>query len=126
VRFAAFLPHEILHFIRLGNSDGSPHYRELLLGVILLAICGRIGVRGGNVFPGHVMPLGAHSDERDSKTWRTVATGFPAIMGTFPPNVMPEEIMTEGPDRIRAVIVARRIRCDPIRIPQRTNRHSRS
>jgi len=76
------------------------------LEIILMAICGRIGVRGGNVFPGHLMPLGAHSDERDPRTWRTIATGFPAIMGTFPPNVMPEEITAEGPDRLRAVLVS--------------------
>ncbi len=76
------------------------------LEVILLAICGRIGVPGGNVLPGHLMPLGAHSDELDPRTWRTVATDFPAIMGTFPPNVLPEEIMAPGKDRIRAVIVS--------------------
>ena len=76
------------------------------LEAILLAICGRIGVPGGNVMPGHIMPMGAHSDERDPKTWRTLATDFPAIMGVFPPNVMPEEIMSDGPDRLRAVIVS--------------------
>lgn len=74
------------------------------LAVILLAICGRIGVPGGNVIPGHLMPIGSHSDERDPRTWRTVATGFPAIMGTFPPNVMPEEIMSDHPERLRAVL----------------------
>ena len=76
------------------------------LEVILLAICGRIGVRGGNIVPGHLMPMGSHSDERDSRTWRTVATNYPAIMGTFPPNVMPEEILTDGPDRLRSVLVS--------------------
>jgi anaerobic selenocysteine-containing dehydrogenase len=76
------------------------------LEMILLAVCGRIGVPGGNVFPGTMMPLGSHSDERNPKTWRTVATGFPAIMGYFPPNVMPEEIMSDSPDRLRAVIVS--------------------
>ena len=76
------------------------------LQVVLMAVCGRIGVRGGNVLAGNLMPLGAHSDERDPRTWRTVATGFPMIMGTFPPNVLPEEITTEGPDRIRAVFVS--------------------
>ncbi|MFH1113173.1 MAG: molybdopterin-dependent oxidoreductase [Pseudomonadota bacterium] len=76
------------------------------LEVILMAICGRLGRRGGNIFPGHLMPLGSHSDERDERTWRTVVTNFPAIMGTFPPNVMPEEIMAEGPDRLRAVLVS--------------------
>jgi anaerobic selenocysteine-containing dehydrogenase len=75
------------------------------LEVILLAICGRIGVPGGNVIPGHLMPIGSHSDERDERTWRTVATGFPAIMGTFPPNVMPEEILNDHPERLRAVLV---------------------
>jgi anaerobic selenocysteine-containing dehydrogenase len=76
------------------------------LAVILLAICGRIGVRGGNVFHGQMMPLGAHSDERDPKTWRTVTTNFPAIMGCFPPNAMPEEILSDSPERLRAVFVS--------------------
>ncbi len=76
------------------------------LHTLLLAICGRIGVRGGNVIPGCLATLGTHSDERDPRTWRTAATGFPAILGTFPPNVMPEEILSDGPERLRAVIVA--------------------
>ncbi|MEW5725386.1 MAG: molybdopterin-dependent oxidoreductase, partial [Thermodesulfobacteriota bacterium] len=76
------------------------------LHVLLMAVCGRIGARGGNVIPGTLMPLGAHSDERNPKTWRTAATGFPAITGVFPPNVMPEEILSGRPDRLRAVIVS--------------------
>lgn len=72
----------------------------------LLAICGRTGVRGGNVFHGELMPMGSHSDERNPKTWRTVATNFPAIMGCFPPNAMPEEILSDHPDRLRAVFVS--------------------
>ena len=76
------------------------------LAVTLEAICGRIGVRGGNVFHGQMMPLGTHTDERDPKTWRTVATNFPAIVGCFPPNAMPEEILSDHPERLRAVIVS--------------------
>jgi anaerobic selenocysteine-containing dehydrogenase len=76
------------------------------LELILMAVCGRIGVRGGNVIPGTIMALGGHSDERNPKTWRTVATDFPAIMGYFPPNVMPEEILSDRPDRLRAVLVS--------------------
>jgi len=76
------------------------------LEVILMAICGRIGVPGGNVIPGHIMPIGSHSDERDPKTWRTVTTDFPAILGTFPPNVMPEEIMSNHSEHLRAVLVS--------------------
>ncbi len=86
--------------ILMNRQSTATSYLEL----ILLAICGRIGVPGGNVIPGHLMPLGSHSDERDPRTWRTVATNFPAIMGTFPPNVMPEEIMSDHPDRLRAVL----------------------
>lgn len=73
--------------------------------LILMAVCGRICMPGGNVIPGHLMPISSHSDERQEKTWRTVATDFPAIAGTFPPNVMPEEIMSDHPERLRAVIV---------------------
>jgi anaerobic selenocysteine-containing dehydrogenase len=74
------------------------------LHLVLLAVCGRLCVSGGNVIPGQLMPIGAHTDERDPKTWRTVATDFPALMGVFPPNVMPEEILSDHPERLRAVL----------------------
>jgi anaerobic selenocysteine-containing dehydrogenase len=74
------------------------------LHTILLTICGRICMPGGNIIPGHLMPIGAHTDERDPRTWRTVTTGLPALMGVFPPNVMPEEIMSDHPERLRAVL----------------------
>jgi anaerobic selenocysteine-containing dehydrogenase len=73
--------------------------------VVLLAICGRIGVPGGNCFPSRLFELGTHSDPDDPATWRTMATGIPAIQGMFPPNVMPEEILSDHPDRLRAVFV---------------------
>ncbi|MDZ7696461.1 MAG: molybdopterin-dependent oxidoreductase [Deltaproteobacteria bacterium] len=76
------------------------------LEMILMAICGRIGTPGGNVFLGHLMPMGPHTDERDPRVWRTVETDIPAIMGYFPPNVVPEEIMSERDDRLRAMIVS--------------------
>jgi anaerobic selenocysteine-containing dehydrogenase len=88
----------------LGTLMGRHSTATSYLQVILLALCGRIGVPGGNIIPGHLMPLGSHSDERDQRTWQTVATGFPAIMGVFPPNVMPEEIMSDHPERLRAVL----------------------
>ena len=76
---------------------------------VLRAICGRIGVEGGNIFsvgPGGVGGKRRESpDEREARLWRTVTTDFPAITNVYPPNVMPEEIMSDHPDRIRAVIV---------------------
>jgi anaerobic selenocysteine-containing dehydrogenase len=76
------------------------------LELIFMAVCGRIGTPGGNVFPGHLMPLGPHTDERDPRTWRTVETGFPPSMGYFPPNVLPEEILSRKAERTRALIVS--------------------
>ena len=80
---------------------------------ILGAVCGIFGVRGGNIIPGMVMPMGFHADERDPKTWRTVVTQMPpAAAGSFPPAAMPEEILTDHPDRLRAVLVSA---CNPLR-----------
>jgi len=69
--------------------------------VVLLAICGRIGVPGGDYLGGGKL----YSDPNDPKTWRTAVTNIPAIGGMFPPNVMPEEIANDRPDRLRAAFV---------------------
>ena len=53
------------------------------LAAIFETICGRICARGGNIFPGHLMPTGAHSDERNPKTWRTMATNIFPVAGCF-------------------------------------------
>jgi anaerobic selenocysteine-containing dehydrogenase len=76
------------------------------LEMVLMAVCGRIGTPGGNVFNGHLMPMGPHSDERDPKTWRTEETHIPAIMGYYPPNVVPEEILSQKENRLRAMIIS--------------------
>jgi len=87
--------------IFMGRHSGLNSY----LIVILQAICGRLCVEGGNVINGHMLPFG-HTDERDPKIWRTVATNSFPVCGSFPPNVMPEEILSDHPERLRAVIVA--------------------
>ncbi len=80
---------------------------------ILGAVCGIFGVRGGNVIPGMVMPMGFHADERDSRTWRTVTTNLPpAAAGSFPAAAMPEEILSAHSERLRAVYVSA---CNPLR-----------
>lgn len=73
---------------------------------ILVAICGRYGVAGGNVIPPIMAPLGFHTDDRNPRTWRTMETDFPAITGFHPPNVLPEEILSSHPERVRAVLVS--------------------
>ncbi len=72
---------------------------------VMKTICGRLGVRGGNIFPGHLVPMSPHTDERDDRVWRTVATNSFPVCGTYPPNVMPEEILNEYPERLRAVYI---------------------
>ncbi len=72
--------------------------------VVLLALAGRICRPGGNYFPGQFLMQPPHSDPDDPNTWRTQTTDIPAIQGMFPPNVMPEEILNDHPDRLRAVI----------------------
>jgi len=91
---------------------------------ILAAICGTFGVRGGNVIPGMVMPIGFHADELDPKTWRTVTTNLPpAAAGAFPPAVMPEEILSDHPERLRAVYVSA---CNPLRAYPDTTAYERA
>ena len=70
------------------------------LVIVLLTICGRIGVPGGNYMEGR----GTRADPNDRRVWRTLLTDIPAINGMFPPNVLPEEIMNDHPDRVRAVL----------------------
>jgi anaerobic selenocysteine-containing dehydrogenase len=67
--------------------------------VVLLTLCGRLGVPGGNV-----IDVWGKAAPDDPKAWRTLATDIPAINGTFPPNVLPEEITSGHPDRVRAVL----------------------
>lgn len=95
--------------VYMGRHSVLNSYLMNILGVI----CGRFGVRGGNVIPGMVMPLGFHADERNPKIWRTMATNMPpAAAGAFPPSVLPEEILSEHPERLRAIYVNG---CNPLR-----------
>jgi len=97
----------------LGIYMGRHSTLNSYLMAILMAICGVYGVRGGNVIPGMLVPMGRHADERDPKTWRTLATNMPpAASGSFPPAVMPEEILSDHPERLRAVYVSA---CNPLR-----------
>jgi anaerobic selenocysteine-containing dehydrogenase len=88
--------------ILMGRHSTLNSYLEMLL----LALTGRFGTSGGNVFGGHLMPMGSHTPEDDPETWKTVATQIPQIMGVFPPNVLPEEIDSDHAQRIRALIVS--------------------
>ncbi|MBW1945453.1 MAG: molybdopterin-dependent oxidoreductase [Deltaproteobacteria bacterium] len=113
---------QVKEICRLFTTRKSSHHSDLgvlmnrhstlvsYLQNVLVAICGRIGMEGGNVFPVGLRGGGGRKretpDEREARLWRTVASDYPAITGTYPPNVMPEEIMTDHPKRLRTVIVS--------------------
>ena len=89
--------------IYMGRNSTLNSYLMNILG----AICGIFCTPGGNMIPGMVMPMGFHADERNPKTWRSVATNLPpAAAGSFPPGIIPEEILNDHPERLRAVFVS--------------------
>ena len=95
--------------VYMGRHSTLTSYLLYILG----AVCGVFQTPGGNMIPGMVMPMGFHADERNPKVWRTLATDMPpAAAGAFPPAVMPEEILSNHPERIRAVHVSA---CNPLR-----------
>jgi anaerobic selenocysteine-containing dehydrogenase len=74
-----------------------------------LTLTGNIGREGGNIFLENIIPprlSGGRHDEPE----RALASGIPAIralgnFGMFSPSLVPEEIMLDHPERIRALIV---------------------
>jgi anaerobic selenocysteine-containing dehydrogenase len=75
----------------------------------LSVLTGNAGKRGGNVFPEGFTPP-EHSPKRHAEPERALASGIPAISamggyGMFSPTLVPEEIMLDHPERLRALIV---------------------
>ncbi|MCK6545195.1 molybdopterin-dependent oxidoreductase [Myxococcota bacterium] len=71
---------------------------------LIYLLTGNFGREGSNNFHTFFIPLIGHSDE-GPKNVRTVATNMPAIGKLYPPNVLPEEIESDHPERVRAVWV---------------------
>ncbi len=72
---------------------------------LLFLLTGNFAKLGGNNLHTLFMPIIGHSDEQDPENWRTTVTGFPGIGKFYPPNALPEEIDTDHPERIRALLV---------------------
>lgn len=105
---------KVKEICRLFTSRKSSHISDLgvlmsrhstlisYLENVFLSVTGRLGRKGGNLLPGGIgKPRAGASD-----VWRTVITDFPPITNLYPPNVIPEEILNDHPDRLRAVIVS--------------------
>ncbi|MGI5939316.1 MAG: molybdopterin-containing oxidoreductase family protein [Thermoleophilia bacterium] len=87
--------------IEMGRHSTATSYLEMILRVI----CGRMGVTGGNVVHGTLLHAGPPAPDPEAPVYRTPATGYSPIMGMLPPSILPEEILSDGADRLRALIV---------------------
>lgn len=72
---------------------------------LLYLITGNFGIKGGNNLHSTLVPIFSNTDERKSHIQRSVYHKMFPISGIFPPNILPDEILLAGEDRIRAVFV---------------------
>ena len=86
--------------------EHSPHSTlNTYLSKLLFLLTGHFGKPGTNVFHTAVAPLVKHSKDPGEGGRTTKVTGAAEIGGLYPPNVLPLEIDTDHPERIRAVVV---------------------
>jgi anaerobic selenocysteine-containing dehydrogenase len=76
---------------------------------LLATLTGNVGKRGGNIFIEAFNPP-EHSPKRHAEPERALASGIAAISalggyGMFSPSLVPEEVMLDHPERLRALIV---------------------
>jgi anaerobic selenocysteine-containing dehydrogenase len=78
-------------------------YLEKLLSLVP----GHFGRPGCNTLHTFFVPLVGHSRESGpgSRSWKTTVTGMPEIGKLFPPNVLPAEIDSDHPGRVRGLVV---------------------
>ncbi len=87
---------------------GTQHSRNTTLNAylekLLYLITGNFGKKGGNNLHTSLIPLVSNTDERKMGVRTAKHKMFP-IGGLYPPNILPDEIMHSGEDKIRAVWV---------------------
>jgi len=101
-----FTSRDACHLSDLGVLMGRHSTLVSYLENVFLAVSGRMGKKGGNPIPAGVARLRGSSASDAPEPWRTVATDYRQIIGLYPPNVLPEEVLNQNPDRLRAVIVS--------------------
>jgi len=72
---------------------------------LLFLVTGNFNKAGGNHLIAQFAPIIGHSKEPEAGAPVTRVTGMKGISKLFPPNILPQEIDTDHPDRIRALIV---------------------
>lgn len=82
------------------NSTLNSYFEKLLF-----LLTGQFGKKGGNNLHSFLIPILGHTDERKPKITRTVHHNMFPVAGIMPPNILPDEILLAGEQRIRAMIV---------------------
>lgn len=72
---------------------------------ILFLITGNFNKKGGNHLVAQFAPIIGHSKEPEDGGVVTKVTGMKGISKLFPPNILPLEINSDHPDRIRGLVV---------------------
>lgn len=72
---------------------------------LLYLVTGNFNKKGGNHLIAQFAPIIGHSKEPEDGAPITRVTGMKGISKLFPPNILPLEIDTDHPDRVRALIV---------------------
>lgn len=86
--------------------EHSPHSTlNVYLAKLLFLITGHLGKPGTNVFHSSFAPIIKHSADPEEGGRTTRVTGMREIGALYPPNVLPLEIDTDHPDRIRGLVV---------------------
>ncbi len=86
--------------------EHTPHSTlNLYLSKLLYLVTGNFAKRGGNNLHTFLLPLIGHSKEPGEGGLTTRVTGMREISKLFPPNILPAEIDTDHPQRIRGVVV---------------------
>ncbi|MEO0337848.1 MAG: molybdopterin-dependent oxidoreductase [Bacteroidota bacterium] len=75
------------------------------LARLLFLVTGNFGKEGTNCLHTSFFPLVGHSKEPEAGGVTTQVTGMKGIGKLFPPNILPLEIDTDHPKRLRALIV---------------------
>ncbi len=86
--------------------EHSPHSTlNLYLSKLLYLITGNFAKRGGNNLHAFLLPLIGHSKEPEHGGVTTRVTGMREISKLFPPNILPAEIDTDHPERVRGLVI---------------------
>jgi anaerobic selenocysteine-containing dehydrogenase len=91
----------------LGLEQSLHSTLNLYLEKLLYLVTGQFGKKGGVTFHAQTIPLLWDSNPADPlfESSRTRVTRMMPIAGFYPPNILPAEIDTDHPDRLRGVFV---------------------